>query len=125
MPLREFINGYSAGAAYDDGQNDCAILFLSGPRGGTRGCEVLDTLQARQLRDALDLFLTKVADARARTPVYVVVWEAGYEGERDLHEAKSFDAALKWMCDNYDGDAIAAHHIDVAKDIAGQRSYEI
>lgn len=125
MPSREYVNGFSSGYGYDDGEHDVVILFISGPRGGTRCTEMLSPLQARNLRDNLDLALTKFADARARTPVYVVVDQAGYEGERDLHEARTYDEALRWRRDNYDGDVIAERHIEIARDIAGQRSYEL
>jgi hypothetical protein len=125
MPVREFINAYTSGRAYDDGENDVVVLFLNGPRGGTLSTGHLTPLQARTLRDDLDLALTKVADARARIPVYVVVYNAGYEGEKDLHEARTFDEAAQWRRDNYDGDVIAERHIEIARDIAGQRSYEL
>lgn len=125
MPTREYVNANSSGYGYDNGESDCILLFISGPRGGTRCTEVLSTVQARELRDRIDQALTRIADARARTPAYVVVLNAGYEGERDLHEANTYEAALQWRRDNYDGDAIAHHHIEVARDIAGERSYEL
>lgn len=125
MPSREYVNSFSSGYGYDDRENDVIVLFISGPRGGTRCTEMLSPLQARNLRDNLDLALTKIADARARTPVYVVVDQAGYEGERDLHEARTYDEALQWRRDNYDGDVIAERHIEIARDVAGQRSYEL
>lgn len=125
MPSREYVNAFSSGYGLDNGENDVVILFISGPRGGTRCTEMLTPLQARDLRDSLDLVLTKLADARARTPVYVVVDNAGYEGERDLFEAPSFEAALRWRGENYDGDVIAERHIEIARDIAGERSYEL
>lgn len=125
MPTRQFVNAYSAGHAYDNGENDVVMLFISGPRGGTKIAEPLSALQARDLRDNLDMALLKIADARARIPVYVVVDNAGYEGERDLHEARTYDEALQWRRDNYDGDVIAERHIEIARDMAGQRSYEL
>jgi hypothetical protein len=66
MPAREYVNGFSSGFGFDNGENDCIILFLSGPRGGTRCTEVLDTVQARNLRDNLDQALLKINDARVR-----------------------------------------------------------
>lgn len=123
--LRAYVEASSSGYRYDDGENDVVTLFISGPRGGTRYTAILSPLQARGLRDNLDLALTKMADARARIPVYVVVDNAGYEGERDLHEARTFDEALQWRRDNYDGDVIADRHIEIARDVAGQRSYEL
>jgi hypothetical protein len=125
MPVREFVNAYSSGRAYDNSENDVVTLFVNGPRGATLCAGYLSPLQARNLRDQLDLALTKMADARARIPVYVVVDNAGYEGERDLYEARTFDEALQWRRDNYDGDVIADRHIEIARDIAGQRSYEL
>jgi hypothetical protein len=125
MPLRKFINTYTSGRAYDNDQNDVVVLFLNGPRGGTLATGYLSALQARNLRDNIDMALTELADARARIPVYVVVDNAGYEGEQDLFEAHTYDDALQWRRDNYDGDVIAERHIEIAKDVAGQRSYEI
>ncbi|ARQ95426.1 hypothetical protein [Bradyrhizobium phage BDU-MI-1] len=125
MPVREFINAYTSGRGYDDGENDVVVLFLNGPRGGTLSTGHLSAIQARDLRDNLDLALTRMADARARIPVYVVVDNAGYEGEKDLFEARTFDEAAQWRRDNYDGDVIAERHIEIARDIAGERSYEL
>jgi hypothetical protein len=125
MPSRKFVNVYTSGRAYDNDVNDVVVLFLNGPRGGTLSTGYLSPLQVRTLRDNLDLALTQLADARARIPVYVVVDNAGYEGEQDLHEARSYDEALQWRRDNYDGDVIAERHIEIAKDVAGQRSYEL
>ncbi|WP_439357895.1 hypothetical protein [Bradyrhizobium sp. DASA03007] len=64
--MREFVNAYSAGHAYDDGENDVVMLFISGPRGGTRCAEPLTPLQARSLRDSLDIALLKIRDAEVR-----------------------------------------------------------
>jgi hypothetical protein len=125
MATREFVNAYSAGHAYDNGENDVVMLFISGPRGGTKIAEPLSALQARNLRDNLDIALLKIGDARARTPVYVVVENAGYEGEKDVFEAKTFDEASAWMTKTYSAESIDRLHIAVARDIAGQRSYEL
>ncbi|GAB9152743.1 hypothetical protein [Bradyrhizobium diazoefficiens] len=64
--MREFISGFSSGPAYDDGENDCIILYLTGPKGGTRCCEVLDPVQARNIRDQLDQAILKIRDAEVR-----------------------------------------------------------
>jgi len=125
MPVREFAVGFCTPWSVDDGENDIINLMIYGPGGGTRFNGILRPDQAMELRNQLDLALTKVADARARIPVYVVVDNAGYEGERDLHEARTYDEALRWRRDNYDGDVIAERHIEIARDIAGQRSYEL
>lgn len=66
MPLREFVSGFTSGGAYDNGENDVVIVYLTGPKGGTRCCEVLDYVQARTLRDNLDLAILKIQDADAR-----------------------------------------------------------
>jgi hypothetical protein len=123
--MREVATGFCSPWRVDDGDNDCLSVTIFGPGGGTRFCGILYPIQARELRDQLDLALIKIADARARRPVYVVVDNAGYEGEQDLHEATSYEAALQWRRENYDGDVIAERHIEVARDIAGERSYEL
>ncbi|WFU52242.1 hypothetical protein QA639_21275 [Bradyrhizobium pachyrhizi] len=64
--MREFISGHTSGGAFDVEPNDRIVIYLVGPRGGTRCCEVLDTLQARTLRDNLDLALLKIRDAEVR-----------------------------------------------------------
>jgi hypothetical protein len=66
MGTREFVSGYSSGYAYDNGENDCVTLFISGPRGGTRCTEILSPIQARNLRDQLDQAILKINDARIR-----------------------------------------------------------
>lgn len=125
MPTRQFVNAYSSGHAYDNGENDVVMLFISGPRGGTKIAEPMSALQARNLRDNLDIALLKIGDARARIPVYVVVENGGYEGEKDVFEAKTFDEAAAWMNKTYTAESIERFHIAIAKDIAGQRSYEL
>lgn len=125
MPLREYASASCSSWKIDYGTEDRIQVAIYGPGGGTRFNGMMDPIQARTLRDSLDLALTKIADARARRPVYVVVHEAGYEGERDLHEAPTYEAALQWRRDNYDGDVIAEKRIEIARDIAGERSYEI
>lgn len=125
MPAREFAVGHCTPWKVDDGENDIIHLSIYGPGGGTRFSGILRPEQAHELRDSLDLALTRIADARARIPVYVVVDNAGYEGERDLHEAATYEAALQWRRDNFDGDVIAERHIEIAKDVAGARTYEL
>lgn len=64
--MREFVTSIVSGYATDDGENDVIILAMYGPRGGRRGSNVLTTIQARTLRDELDLAITKITDFRAR-----------------------------------------------------------
>ncbi|BAR61915.1 hypothetical protein NK6_8768 [Bradyrhizobium diazoefficiens] len=64
--MREFISGFSSGPAYDNGENDCVVIYLTGPKGGTRCREVLDPTQARNLRDQLDQAILKIRDAEVR-----------------------------------------------------------
>lgn len=64
--VREFVNAFSAGHAYDNGENDVILLFINGPRGGTRCAEPMSPIQARNLRDNLDIALLKIRDAEVR-----------------------------------------------------------
>ncbi|MGX1364056.1 hypothetical protein [Bradyrhizobium elkanii] len=64
--MREFISGFTSGGSFDRDPNDRVIVYLIGPKGGTRCCEVLDTVQARKLRDDIDLALLKIRDAEVR-----------------------------------------------------------
>ncbi|WP_316196650.1 hypothetical protein [Bradyrhizobium sp. SZCCHNS3053] len=125
MGTLEHASGASSGWAYDQPENDRIIFSIYGPRGATKFCGVLSVLDARAARDSLDLALTKIQDARARTPVYVVVMNAGYEGERDIQECPSQYAAIDWMTKNYTATEIEALHIAICRDIAGERSYDI
>lgn len=90
--MREFVSGYSSGYAYDDGENDVITLYISGPRGGTRCSEILSTVQARMLRDSLDLALTKINDAHVRAE------EAGQGSIRHMPERNSDDAVDENGC---------------------------
>jgi len=122
--MREHVSCFYSPISLDYTDEDRVNLALCGPRGGG-AYYTLSYLQARNLRDNLDLALTKFADARARTPVYVVVQNAGFEGEKDVFEAKTFDEASAWMNKNYSSPEISELHVAIAKDIAGQRSYEL
>lgn len=56
---------------------------------------------------------------------YVVVENAGYVGERDVHEDPDRDAAERWMVQTYTTAEIQALHVAVAYDHAGRRTYEL
>lgn len=60
------------------------------------------------------------------TKKYVVVENAGYERECDVHTANSYSDALKW-CDNYyEEDEIETLHVEIARELPdGSRTYEI
>ncbi|WP_316207462.1 hypothetical protein [Bradyrhizobium sp. SZCCHNR3118] len=125
MATLEHASGSSAGWAYDRNENDRIILSIYGPRGATKFCGVLDTIGARNLRNSLDLALSKITDARARTPVYVVVQNAGYEGERDVQECESHHDAIVWMNANYSLEEVEQLHVAICRDVAGERTYDL
>lgn len=64
--MREYVNANCSSWRVDDGVNDVVVLFFSGPRGGTQFTGNMTPDQARQLRDGLDLALTRINDAHAR-----------------------------------------------------------
>ncbi|WP_315729866.1 hypothetical protein [Bradyrhizobium sp. SZCCHNRI2010] len=66
MGVREHASGTSSGWRYDDDQNDRIILSIYGPKGATKFCGVLSTIEARTLRDQLELAMTRINDVYAR-----------------------------------------------------------
>ena len=66
--MREYVNANCSSWRVDDGVNDVVVLFFSGPWGGTQFTGNMTPDQARQLRDGLDLALTRINDAHARAP---------------------------------------------------------
>lgn len=122
--MREHVSCFYSPVTLDYTNEDRVNLALIGPRGGG-AYYTMSYLQARNLRDNLDQALLKFADARARVPVYVVVQNAGYEGEKDVFEAKTHSEAIAWMNKSYSSTEIDELHVAIAKDIAGERSYEL
>lgn len=45
---------------------------------------------------------------------YLVIENAGYEGERIVHRHKSFRAAYAWVRDRYNTDQLEEMHVDIA-----------
>lgn len=122
--MREYVSGFVSSQALDYTDEERVALALIGPRGGGR-YSMLTPLQARNLRDNLDQALLKFADARSRAPMFVVVQNAGFEGEKDVFESKSYDQSVAWMNRTYSAPEISELHVAVARDVAGQRSYEL
>ncbi|WP_199183732.1 hypothetical protein [Novosphingobium sp. HII-3] len=56
---------------------------------------------------------------------YVVVENAGYVGERDVHQDADRQAAETWMERTYTAAEIQTLHVAVAHDHAGHRTYEL
>ncbi|WP_315740066.1 MULTISPECIES: hypothetical protein [unclassified Bradyrhizobium] len=125
MGVSEHASGTSSGWRYDNPENDRIILSIYGPKGATKFCGVLSTIDARNLRDQLDMALNKIVDARARTTVYVVVENAGYEGERDAQQCASYGDAIEWMTSKYSPKEIEEKRMAICRDIAGERSYDL
>lgn len=99
MPVREFVSGFSSGPAFDNGDNDCVILYLTGPKGGTRCCEVLDYVQGRNIRDNLDIALLKIQDADARRSEAVDIGRPGsidHMPERNSDDAVDENGCPTW-----------------------------
>ncbi|MGE4404399.1 hypothetical protein [Pseudomonas sp.] len=77
----------------------------------------------RNLRAAFpDLVPDCLKDA---APRYVVVENAGYVGERDVHEETERAAAEDWMTQTYTAAEVETLHVAVAYDHAGHRTYEL
>lgn len=56
---------------------------------------------------------------------WIVVEQAGYVGEQDVHTAANIDAAFAWMNTTYTFEEIDDLHVDVCwEDANGERSYE-
>ena len=66
MPAREFAVGFCTNWKVDNGDNDIVHVQIYGPGGGTRFSGILGPTQTRELRDQLDLALTRINDAHAR-----------------------------------------------------------
>jgi hypothetical protein len=56
---------------------------------------------------------------------YIVVENAGYEGERDVKRKPSFTEASKWMRNSYDLDEIDSLHVAICVEVNGERTYEL
>jgi hypothetical protein len=56
---------------------------------------------------------------------YIVVENAGYQGERDVKHKASFIEASKWMRSNYDSMELLDLHVAICVEIDGRRSYEL
>lgn len=56
---------------------------------------------------------------------FVVVENAGYVGERDVHHEVTREAAERWLQGTYTAEEIAALHVAVAHDVGDQRTYEL
>lgn len=64
--------------------------------------------------------------AKAASPTYVVVENAGYEGERDVRRCISYGSAIGWQNQHYSESERERMHIAIcSENEAGQRSYEI
>ena len=58
-------------------------------------------------------------------PVYTVVENAGYDGERDARSFAKYRDALAWMIASYGDDEREMFHLAIARDDAdGSRSYD-
>lgn len=57
--------------------------------------------------------------------IYVVVENAGYEGECTVFRSPSLDVASRWMNKSYSQDEIQDLHVDIAAEEGGERTYEI
>lgn len=55
---------------------------------------------------------------------YIVVENAGYEGETDIREFTSVNAAYRWMKRFYFPDELETLHVVIAREVNGARSYE-
>lgn len=62
---------------------------------------------------------------KASASRYVVVENAGYVGERDVHETPERERAESWMRQTYTPDEIHELHVAVAHDTGNHRSYEL
>lgn len=61
----------------------------------------------------------------AKRVKYIVVENAGYVGERDVHECDDYWEALDWADKKYDPDELEDLHVDIcSEDSDGNRSYE-
>ncbi|WP_404478907.1 hypothetical protein [Novosphingobium sp. BL-52-GroH] len=56
---------------------------------------------------------------------YVVVENAGYVGERDVHDTPERERAESWMRQTYTPDETQELHVAVAHDTGNHRSYEL
>lgn len=71
-------------------------------------------------------FLELVPDClKASASRYVVVENAGYDGERDVHDTSERERAESWMRQTYTPDEIQELHVAVAHDTGNHRSYEL
>jgi hypothetical protein len=94
---REFAVGFCTNWKVDDGDNDIVHVSIYGPGGGTRFGGILRPEHARELRDQLDLALTRIADHRARKKKYRSARPSGTT--RDLEEESWFWSTVSRMSD--------------------------
>lgn len=57
------------------------------------------------------------------TTEYLVVENAGYEGERDVHRTKSSTAAYAWVESHYERDELETLHVGVCRINGNHREY--
>lgn len=55
---------------------------------------------------------------------YIVVENAGYNGERDVHACGNYFAALRWLDRNYGEEEQREMNVAVCAEINGERSYD-
>jgi hypothetical protein len=65
MGTREFVNSFCSSRALDYTDEDRLMVAMTGPRGGS-SYYMMTPIQARTLRDSLDLALLKINGARIR-----------------------------------------------------------
>ena len=56
---------------------------------------------------------------------YIVVENSGYVGERDVFETTSYDKAITYINMAYCPEEVDDFHVQVCREVDGQRSYEI
>lgn len=67
-----------------------------------------------------------VSNLNRNTRKYIVVENAGYEGEQDVHTAKTYRAAVNWLRKTYDEEDREKLHPDVCLERPdGSRTYEL
>lgn len=65
MGTREFVSAYCSSRALDYTDEDRLMIAMIGPRGGGQYF-MMTPMQARQVRDNLDIALLKIRDAEVR-----------------------------------------------------------
>lgn len=58
--------------------------------------------------------------------MYIIVENAGYEGERDVYSTRGYRDAIYWLCQNYTDEERDTLHVDICRITkSGERSYEL